>query len=372
MSHVRALFILKQREDYSTDIKNFNLPTVATGMYNSAKFVSDMLEQLGYESKVVTVVDNNKIDAEVKNFRATHVFIEGYWVVPSKFDELMPLHPKVNWIVRCHSELPFLAQEGIGIGWTLGYLRRGIRVAGNNPRINREIRVIAHAAYGWEHRKIEDMIPLLPNFYPVAHGHHSAEDLRVPGEIHVGCFGAFRPLKNHLVQMIAAIDYAERNDLKLRFHVNSGRVELNGGAALKNARDLFLCVGPKHQLIEHGWTSHSRFVQTIKKMDMCLQVSFSETFNIVTADAVNVGVPVVVSSEIDWVKEPHADPTSTVDIVEKMEYVWENREDLVVENKKSLHRFSHRSSEKWASFLSGSHVLGFGRALMLEIGEIFK
>jgi len=33
-------------------------------------------------------------------------------------------------------------------------------------------------------------------------------------------------------------------------------------------------------------------------MDICMQVSFSETFNIVAADCIASGVPVIVSSEI--------------------------------------------------------------------------
>ena len=43
---------------------------------------------------------------------------------------------------------------------------------------------------------------------------------------------------------------------------------------------------------------HESFIELVKSMDMCLQVSFTETFNIVTADAVANSVPVVVSSEM--------------------------------------------------------------------------
>jgi hypothetical protein len=54
-------------------------------------------------------------------------------------------------------------------------------------------------------------------------------------------------------------------------------------------------------------------------MDLGMQVSFSETFNIVTADMVALGIPVVVSDEIEWVYPFfHAIPQSTDDIVQTM------------------------------------------------------
>src|ERR1017187_9123760 len=102
MKHTRVLFILKRREDYSTDLKNFNNYPVATGMFNSASFVSDMLNEAGFTSDVAVVIDNNSIDKAVHDFKPTHVLIEGFWVVPEKFEVLKRLHRHVKWIVRCH------------------------------------------------------------------------------------------------------------------------------------------------------------------------------------------------------------------------------------------------------------------------------
>jgi hypothetical protein len=51
-------------------------------------------------------------------------------------------------------------------------------------------------------------------------------------------------------------------------------------------------------------------------MDVGMQVSFTETFNIVAADMVAAGVPVVVSPEISWVYTySQADPTDLPAIV---------------------------------------------------------
>ena len=43
-----------------------------------------------------------------------------YWLV-SKFEVLQKLHPNVKWIVRLHSEIPFIANEGIAMDWIYEY-----------------------------------------------------------------------------------------------------------------------------------------------------------------------------------------------------------------------------------------------------------
>lgn len=73
----KVLFILKRRQDYSTDLINFTNLTVCTGMYNSAKFVCDMLNRNNIESHLEIVIDNNCIDRVVTLHKPTHVIIEG-------------------------------------------------------------------------------------------------------------------------------------------------------------------------------------------------------------------------------------------------------------------------------------------------------
>jgi hypothetical protein len=54
-------------------------------------------------------------------------------------------------------------------------------------------------------------------------------------------------------------------------------------------------------------------------MDICMQVSLSESFNIVTADAVSVDKPVVVSEDIEWMPWlTKAVATSHENIVKKL------------------------------------------------------
>ena len=98
----RVLFILKRRQDY--DGYKHSQIGLSTGLYNSALYMSDMLNNNRIESKVVVVVDNNSIDKEVHLFKPTHVIIETLWVVPEKFEIL-------NKYSKCLSTMYVVAWE---------------------------------------------------------------------------------------------------------------------------------------------------------------------------------------------------------------------------------------------------------------------
>lgn len=58
-------------------------------------------------------------------------------------------------------------------------------------------------------------------------------------------------------------------------------------------------------------------------MELGLQVSLSETFNIVSADFVNMEIPIVVSNEIEWAPDKLKTASTEIDkIVSKMEEVY--------------------------------------------------
>jgi hypothetical protein len=140
--------------------------------------------------------------------------------------------------------------------------------------------------------------------------------------INIGCFGAVRPMKNHLNQAVGAVKFAENNGLMLRFHINSSRVEQQGGNVLKNLRAFFAAL-PDHQLVEHEWLCHLDFCELVRQMDMGMQVSFTETYNIVAADFVSNDIPMVGSSQITWLpKMFQADPNSTTEITETLDRAW--------------------------------------------------
>src|SRR4029077_3139132 len=239
---------------------------------NSCRFIVDMLRHEGISAKIAVVMDNNDIDREVTQYQADVVVIEALWVVPEKFDILKVLHPNVTWIVRLHSDLPFLASDGIAFNWIAGYIQRGVFVALNKDRTARDI----SALFG-----DSPYVLFLPNFYKIEHVCFGSVDYH---NLHIGCFGAIRPLKNQLTQAVAAIEYANAAGRRLQFHMNGTRQEQGGTAALKNIIALF--DNSSHELVLHPWLEHRDFLKLMSKMDLAMCDSFSETFCIVAADAV--------------------------------------------------------------------------------------
>lgn len=307
------LFILKKRNLTSTQHDDWNYTyggSNASGLYNSVRFINDMLKSCGIRSAMVEVVDNNDIHREVVKHQPQKVVIEALWVVPEKFDVLVPLLPNVEWYVRLHSEIPFLAQEGIAMEWLGKYakLYPHVKIAANSKRATKEVS-----------RLFDVPCTYMPNYYQLDKGCHR-QRRRDEKIINVSCFGAIRPLKNQLAQAIAAIEFAEGLNLKLRFHINGSRKEANGATNYKNIIKLFEAMEGKHELVEHGWLSHADFMEVIKEqIDIGMQVSFTETYNIVAADHVNAGVPVVASPEVPFINDIYsANPTCIQNMVDKL------------------------------------------------------
>ena len=318
----KVLFILKRREDYNAVVHAH--VGLSTGLYNSASFVNQMLRDSGIHSDLCVVTDNNDIDRVVTEHRPTHVIIEALWCVPSKFAVLQQLHPHVIWIIRLHSEMPFMATEGIAMDWICEYSGfRNLIIACNAPRMLRETRDLVRLRNQCTVEEAQRRVIYLPNYYPQHYVYKKLDSHK--HSLDVCCFGAVRPLKNHLLQAVAAVQMAERLGKKLRFHVNSGRVEGRGEPIVHNLRGMFEQLWDRgHEMISHEWTPREQFLELCASMDLGLQVSFSETFNIVGADLISQGVPLIGSAEIPWaVGLFTADPTNSRDIMRKMSLSYE-------------------------------------------------
>ncbi len=296
----KILFILKKRMSYGGYGGEYG---ISFGLINSAKFVAHELDKIpGIETKVVEVQDNNSIDKEVALFKPTHVIIEALWVVPEKFPILIKLHPKVTWIVRLHSKPAFISNEGNAMDWIGKYIKIGkdtdkLFVAANNQEFADNLTAIYKA----------DVL-YTPNIYPDVFRHHQRKP--IGDTLDIGAFGALRPMKNFLTQALAAIAFSKSIGKNLRFHINFDRVEQKGDNVLKNLRALFKDI-PHAQLVEHAWQNHKDFLHVVGQMDLGTQVSLSETFNIVSADFISMGIPILVCKEVEFAPALYvADPTS--------------------------------------------------------------
>jgi hypothetical protein len=349
----KVLFILKRKDNFNAVVDSHI--GVSTGLYNSASFVNKMLQDAGIESNMEIAIDNNCIDRLVTKHRPTHVIIEALWVVPSKFTVLNPLHKNVTWIIRLHSEMPFLAGEGMAMDWIAEYANfKNIIIGVNAPRMLSETKFYLQHKNSWSDDEVDQRVIYMPNYYPTE---FKTKDYLVDDKDHIdiGCFGAVRPLKNHMLQAIASIKFAESLGKKLHFHINSGRIEMKGEPVLNNLRALFLHLNEQgHQLIGHGWTPRDEFLELCAEMDIGMQCSFSETFNIVGADFVSQGVPLLSSKEIPWSSDDYnADPTSSEDIYNKLRLIHENSQRNVKQNQDLLVKYVTNTEEVWNRYFKG-------------------
>lgn len=400
MAKPRVLFVCRTRQDAYG---------ITFGLMNSAKFVAEALSRAGLETKVVSVVDNNAIDKQVYLYKPTHVMIEALWVTPEKLLVLMKLHPKVDWTVRVHSKTPFLAMEGIALTWLAKYREmarhsKRFHVAPNNIELHEDLDLALRFPnvylpnvyvckdvesdddggtdeYGGSERcgcgNDDGDYDHHHNHHHNHHGHHphhphhddehhhdhdndppSAWDVPdydcsptrgLRDDVNIGCFGAIRPLKNHLLQAMAAIRFADSINKRLNFYINSNRIEQRGNNVLKNVRALFDATN--HTLVEIPWVPHREFLELVSRMDIGMQVSLSESFNIVTADFVCSNVPIVVSEDVDWMPLLYrANANSVHSILKTMRFAWKMkgagfhkvaRKALMKHNKDALHRWAH-------------------------------
>lgn len=347
----KILIILKRRHDYNHE-KHINI-NISTGLYNSAYFVNEMLNNYGLDSTIVVVVDNNCIDREVSKYKPTHVIIEALWVVPSKFHVLQNLHPNVKWIIRLHSEIPFLANEGMAFDWIGDYMAYdNVVVGANSKRTLKELRTFIKTKYApyINKKTLNEKLVYLPNYYPRDFKYKPFN--KDKDYVDVSCFGAIRPLKNHMLQAMAALKFAEKIDKKLHFHINTGRIEQKGDAILNNLQSFFGHIyNNGHRLINHGWAPREEFLKICGNVDIGMQVSFSETFNIVAADMLSQGVPLIGSNEIPWINPLFSsDATDSNKIANKLYWTYQFPKVNFLINKYLLLIYTHFAKKVWLDF----------------------
>jgi hypothetical protein len=102
--------------------------------------------------------------------------------------------------------------------------------------------------------------------------------------------------------------------------------------------------------MEYDWLSHDEFIDLVQRMDLGMQVSFTETFNIVTADFVNNNIPVVVSKEVSWVNPLFWSSTNKVEsMIGKIKLAL-TLSKLKFLNKIGLWWFSFKSEKIWTKY----------------------
>ena len=119
MRKTRFLFFIHSGHEYGME----NTPH---GLINSARFlINELFDKLSVESHIMEIDEVSDkmalINDSLRFSRPSHAIIEALWLSPDEIYGLSQSHPLVNWVVRLHSDIPFLATESTAFNWINGY-----------------------------------------------------------------------------------------------------------------------------------------------------------------------------------------------------------------------------------------------------------
>jgi len=328
---------------YKNFAANRNISHIGLGVtaMNSAKF----LRAAGVEAEVWAITSGQELSKRMATCRApvTHVVVSAPWIPTLELAGMAAGFPNTQFAVNCHSNLGFLQADPNAVrlvreGTALERTTWNFRVAANNQRLV----LWLTNAYG---------VPAtwLPNLYYLE---RSAQITRPPfrgGTLRIGAFGATRPLKNFMTAAGAAVQIAStlRSDTEL--WMSSGRNE--GGSSVGDAIRQMI-QGVQHiRLMESGWQSWPEFRQTVRSMHLLLQPSYTETFNVVTADGIAEGVPSVVSEAIEWAPDSWKARVDDVDHIARVGLKLLSEKSAPRKGWRALENYNQRALRAWRDFL---------------------
>jgi glycosyltransferase involved in cell wall biosynthesis len=316
--------------------------------YNTAA----VLKTHGVDTTVFPVRHNIDIVVAIDKYNAehpkglTHVVISAPWIHTWDLTCLIEHYPDIQFVVVCHSNVGFLMADPRWVqllrqGIALSKTHKNLVMGGNSTKFVEWMRV----AY-------EDNALLLPNLYPLEGRRkrkrtHDCPRWKLDGLIKIGSFGGVRPYKNHITAAAAAVAIHKILRTPVEFHMSTG-----GEGGICNSINELCADIPGFTLVKHPWAYWNDFVKVTGEMDLLMQVSFTESFNLVTADGVYMGVPTVVSSAINWAPSRwRADSDDAIDVARKgIELLFDGYDDSGV---RAIERHNRKSAKRWIAYLEG-------------------
>jgi hypothetical protein len=252
-----------------------------------------VLRREGVRADLAGVFTLDDIHASLSRYpTTTHCVIEAPWVPTSEVQALAARYPSVEFIVRAHSQIGFLQVEAGAIR----ILRELMHL--QDHMLNVAVCANSQLLATFLERAYAGRCLHLPNLYdtdrvtrraPVGHDHRL---------LRIGSFGALRLLKNHTTAAAAALMVGQMRGADLEFWISMDP-DPHGAGILDSLHAMF--EGLKWAtLVVNPWEGWSAFRRTVAHMDLCYQLSSTETFNVTAADAIAEGVPCVVTPAIEW------------------------------------------------------------------------
>lgn len=261
------------------------------GLGVSASKNKEYLGQNNIASEVVAarhnvdVVDYLKVRPDI-----THVVISAPWLSVRDVESMVVYFPNKKFVIVSHSNVGFLQADPGGVKLLRSYIELARELTNFSVGAN------CAKFQSWLSQAYDSEVTLLPNLYPT---YGVEKRYRGTSPIKIGTFGAIRPQKNVMTAAAAALLIHKKLDVPVEFHLSTGREEGGGGLILSAIREM---TGHLRgfELVERHWSTWQDFKRVVREMDLLIHVSYTESFNMVTADGIAEGVPSVVSTAIDW------------------------------------------------------------------------
>jgi glycosyltransferase involved in cell wall biosynthesis len=325
----------------------------SVGLNVAARLTAEELRRHGISSYVMGVKNNvelldsifwvNGKRAEEGLGPLTNVVILAPWITPLDLKALLDYFPSMEFTVQSHCNVAALYGDYRGIG----NLRNYADLMNDYPNLSLAGNALPFVQWFAEAYGVN--VYLLPDLYPIRehHEHEKKEnDIGAAGEfgneLRIGAFGALRPEKNIPSACAAAILIQERLGVPVSLHINQGG-ERSGREILATIDQMSQGI-PGFDVVKHKWMPWEEFNRLVRTMDLLIQPSFTESFNIVTADGVANRIPSVVSSAVRWApdswKANPDNPDSIASVGLRLladPMAWkEGRDTLVLHNKRGV------------------------------------
>ena len=271
--------------------------TSCVGLNVAGYTTAQALRASGVDTSVFPVRNNVDLVKAIDHYNETHkeplthIVISAPWLSAHDLKSIIHNWPRTKFVILSHSNVGFLQADPDGVSRLCQYVHlaethKNLTVGGNS-----------HKFAEWLARAYSTQSVWLPNIYPLSEVSWH-KPLGPDGTLHIGAFGAVRPEKNFMTAAGAALLIARSFNMDLVFHMSSGG-EGDQGRTAPAIDQMFENVhGAK--VVRHNWQPWDEFIKTVSGMDLLLQLSYTESFNMVTADGILKSIPSVVSPAITW------------------------------------------------------------------------
>lgn len=306
--------------------KNFAAPIGIShiGLGVSALNTSQVLRNAGIWVDVTTATSAKQLEErigeineaalEAGHLQLSHVVVSAPWIGSREFHTMISRNPQINFACISHSNVAFLHADANGVALLRAYLH--LQQEWHNFTVGANSRKFCD----WAHRTYGYRLTLLPNLYNLrqtdGRNLRSRPSYSDGAVLRIGNFGAMRILKNNMTAAAAALEIHARLGGDTEFWLSLGRAR--GAHGVINAIDQ-MAKGVRGFTVKYDtWETWPEFTATVRHMNILLQPSFTESFNMVSADGVSQGVPSVVSDAIEWAPDNwKACPDDALDIANK-------------------------------------------------------